>query len=69
MNSGIKKFLHGSFSYVALNRLHLSVHYIHSMTVWWSLLFEIIPFSSDFSRTGPFCVSSVASLLHCLSSN
>ena len=69
MNSGIKKFLPGSFSYVALNRLHLGVHYIHSMIVWCSLLFEIIPFSGDSSRTGPFCLSPVASLLHCPSSN
>ena len=30
------------------------------MIVWCSLLFEMIPFSGDSSRTGPFCASPVA---------
>ena len=53
-------FFPGSFPHVALNRLHLGVYYIHSMIVWCSLLFEVIPLSGDSSRTGPFCASPVA---------
>ena len=43
----------GSSSHVTLNCLHLGVYYIHSMIVWCSLLFDIIPFI-------PFCTSPVA---------
>ena len=53
-------FFPGSFPHVTLNRLHLGVYYIHSMIVWCSLLFEVIPLSGDSSRTGPFCASPVA---------
>ena len=55
-------FFPGPFSHVALNHLHLGVYYIHSMIVWCSLVFEVIPFSDDSSKTGPFCVSPVAYL-------
>ena len=58
-------FFSGSFSHVTLNCLHLGVYYIHSMIVLCSLMFKIIPFSGDSSRTGPFCASPVAySIVH-----
>ena len=60
-------FFPDSFSHVALNLpLPGWLYYIYSMIVWYSLLFEIIPFSGDStSRTGPFCTSPVAySIVH-----
>ena len=48
-----------------MDHLHLGVYYMHSMIAWCSLLFEIIPFSGDSKRTGPFCASPVAySIVH-----
>ena len=38
---------------------------MHSIIVWCSLLFEIIPVSGVSRRTGPFCASPVAySIVH-----
>ena len=54
-----------ALSHVALNLLHLGVYYMHSIIVWYSLLFEIISFSDDSGRTAPFCASPVAySVVH-----
>ena len=55
----------GSFSHVTLNCLHLGVYYIHSMVVWCSLLFEIIPFCGDSPGqvTSPVVYSIVILLL------